>query len=164
MMEMMTPLALLALAEGFAGQALVVDERLRLPACERPALGWAAGAPARVEVRCDAPAWRVFLPVKTGQGGPPPYVPGLVRMVDGEAGTAALTKVRRGERVAVQVRGAGFVVWLDAVADGAAREGRLWVRVPETAGAASRGRRLLVRMGADGVLEIDGLNARVNGR
>lgn len=159
MMEMMTPMALLALAESFAGQALVVDERLRLPACESPSLGWAPSVPARVEVRCDVPAWRVFLPVKA-RGEVAPARPGLVKMVDAEAGDPALARVRRGDKVQVLVRGTGFVVSLDALADGAAREGRLWVRTADS----PRGRRLLVRMAPDGVLEIDGLNARVNGR
>jgi hypothetical protein len=176
---LLVPAALLALAEGFAGQKLVIDERLLLPVCPALAMAWAApGGPQAVpmvEVRCDAPAWRVFLPVADGAKPPvadgqrPPLVAGgRVYMVDapgagggagGEAGGEAARLFRRGERVNVLVRGQGFSVSLEAVAEGPARDGRLWVK---TMGAG--GRRLLARLEADGTLTIDGLNGAVNGR
>ena len=163
---MMVQAVLLAMAEGFAGQRLVVDERLLLPQCPAPMMRWAdaAGVPARVEVRCDVPAWRVFLPVAAADVAAETVRParaGLVRMVDDAAREVgkSLQPYVRGQRVVVRVRGQGFSVSLEAVAEGPARDGRLWVR------AAGRDRRrLMARLELDGGLVIDGLNGTVKGR
>jgi hypothetical protein len=165
---MVVPAALLVMAEGFAGQKLVIDERLLLPVCPALAMAWAAPGGQQsvpmVEVRCDAPAWRVFLPVAdvtkppvVGDEERPPVAAGRVYMVDGPV--AEGRTFRRGEQVKVLVRGTGFSVSLEAVAEGPARGGRLWVK---TMGRG--GRRMLARLEADGTLTIDGLNGAVNGR
>lgn len=156
MTGMVVPAALLAMAEAFAGEKLAIDERLRLPVCPALAMGWADGpGPAMIEVRCDVPAWRVFLPVATANAVPKTG-PGLVRM---DAPPEAERRFRRGELVTVTVRGAGFSVSLEAVAEGPARDGRLWVKT-----VGGDGRRLLGRLGPDGLLVIDGLSGAVNGR
>ena len=155
---MMLPAVLLAMAEGFAGQRLVVDARLRLPACGAPVMAWADMRGVEgVEVRCAQPAWRVLLPVVAdGVRTDPQMGVGQVRMVDeaagqGADGARALPRFRKGERVTLRMRGRGFLVSLEGVVQGAAPAGRLWVKA-----AGGDGRRRRARVAADGGLEIGG--------
>ena len=130
---MIAPAVLQSQVEAFSGQAAVVDPRLLLPACARPGFGWAPGGRS-VLVNCAVPAWRVFVPV--GEAAP---LPPMTQRP--EAGAPA---VRRGDRVTVEVGGAGFVIGMEAVAEGDARDGRVALR------GANGGRRLTGIIGADG--------------
>ena len=49
-------------AEG--GARTAVDTRLKLAACPLPQLDWRAASQDAVVVTCDAPRWRIFVPVK----------------------------------------------------------------------------------------------------
>lgn len=115
---LLAPAALQRQVETFAGQPALVDPRLLLPACDRPDFGWGPGDRS-VAVHCAAPEWRVFVPV--GGGGavePPPPI----------AAGSNVPVIRRGDRVNLQVTGAGFVIALDGVADSDAKDGRVAVR------------------------------------
>ncbi len=142
-------------AERFAGQALLVDDRLQLPACAAPAFAWAGRL---VEARCAAPAWRVFLPPQDEAAGERAAEGGMVHAAPLRAADGSL-RYRRGERVVVTLAGAGFDVRLEAIADGDVHDGRLWVKP-----LGGNGRRLRVRVETDGRIAIDGLNAPVFGR
>lgn len=120
---------LAAAAGRFAGRDVAVDARLVVPECAAPAF---AVVGERVEVRCVAPAWRVFLPFVA--------VPVVEQPV-----------LRRGERVEVLVLGAGFEVSMAAVVEGAGGAGRVWVKR-----ADGEGRRLLARVREDGRVVIGG--------
>lgn len=138
------PAALAAAASRFAGKPVAIDARLEVADCAQPLFELAG---ERVEVRCAAPAWRVFLPFRAdGQAVRAGTVRALTRPE-----VRAGPMIRRGERVAVLVEGKGFTVSMDAVADADARDGRLWVRA-----ANGEGRRLLARIREDGSVVIEG--------
>lgn len=124
-MALMAPAALQRQVEAFAGQPALVDPRLLLPGCAQPEFGWGPGGRS-VAVHCRAPEWRVFVPVAGGAADAPPPV---VAMAPPPVATIAVVPVfRRGDRVSVEVAGAGFVIALDGVADSDARDGRVAVR------------------------------------
>lgn len=129
-MALMAPAALQARVEAFAGRPAIVDPRLILPDCTAPAIAWAG---ASVAVTCTAPAWRVFVPVAAA---PTMAAPTMA------------PPIRRGDRVVVEIGGPGFVVGLETVADGDARDGRVALR--------AGGRRLTGVIGADGRVRIHG--------
>ena len=131
---LMDPASVAAAAGRFAGRPVAVDARLQLADCAEP-----------LEVRCERPAWRVFLPFRSA--AEPVVQAGVVKAGVVKAGPA----IRRGERVVVLVEGRGFTVSMDAVADGDARDGRVWVR-----SANGEGRRMLARIREDGHVVIEG--------
>lgn len=139
---LMEPAALAAAAGRFAGRPVAVDARLQLADCVDPLFALADG---RVEVRCESPAWRVFLPFRSE--AEVPVRAGVVKAGVAKAGPA----IRRGERVVVLVEGRGFTVSMDAVADGDARDGRVWVK-----SGNGEGRRMLARVRDDGSVVIEG--------
>ncbi len=145
--ELMSPLALQAQVEAFAGRPAMVDPRLMLPACGRPEIGWAPGGRS-VMVRCRAPEWRVFVPVGGATVAP------VAAVATRDSGPA----IRRGDRVTVEAGGDGFVIGMEAVAEADARDGRVALR------PANGGRRLYGSVGDDGRVRIRGLNDMVNGR
>ncbi len=160
--DTISPYALQAAAERFAGRALEMDDRLQLPACAEPLFAWAGkgvdgGQGAAIEARCAVPAWRVFLPL-AGAGQPVRAGALSARL----AGRADAPKIKRGERIMVAMAGDGWSVSLDAVADADSRDGLVWLRA--TGDGTRGGRRMLGRVGADGQVTIDGLNLGLNGR
>lgn len=140
---LMDPAALAAEAARVAGRPVAVDARLALADCDAP-LFEVVGA--RVEVRCAVPAWRVFLPFRTDEAAAM-VKPGVVRAQP----VAVTPAIRRGDRVVVLVEGEGFTVSMDAVAEGAVQDGRLWVK-----GANGEGRRMRARLREDGAVVIEG--------
>lgn len=158
---LLAPAALQMQVEAFSGQTALVDPRLLLPACSRPDFAWASGGRS-VMVHCAAPEWRVFIPV--GEGGavaplpvhaatpaPRPEAPGP----RSETGTPA---IRRGDRISLEVGGAGFVIAMDAVAESDSRDGRVALR------PVAGGRRLYGVIDDDGHVRLRGLSTVVNGR
>ncbi|KPF71752.1 hypothetical protein IP88_10560 [alpha proteobacterium AAP81b] len=129
----MPPADLEALVTGFAGAPAVVDPRLILPACPAPTLAWAT--PGSVEVRCAAPAWRIFVPAGSARSPTPAPAP--------VTATPDRPAIRRGDRVVVEAGGAGFVVAMEATAAGDARDGRVALRT-------ASGRALTGHIGGDG--------------
>ena len=152
---LMSPGDLQAQVEAFAGKPAIVDPRMLLPACTRPELAFAV-AGRSVMVRCTAPEWRVFVPVGDG-GGVDAIVPARQPAID--ARTASPTPVvRRGDRLTLEVGGAGFVIGMEAVADADARDGRVALR------GVAGGRRLYGIVGDDGRVRLRSLSGVVNDR
>lgn len=148
--DLMSPAVLQAQVEAFAGQPVMVDPRLMLPACVRAEIGWAPGGRS-VAVHCPAPEWRVFIPVGGG-------APGVGAVMELSAARDPVPVIRRGDRVTLEAGGDGFVVGMEAVAEADSRDGRVALR------PANGGRRLYGIVGDDGRVRIRGLNGMVNGR
>lgn len=151
LLGLMAPAALQGQVEAFSGQAARVDPRLLLPACARPDFAWAPGGRS-IMVRCAVPEWRVFVPVGEG-AATATALPAFTPRPEAQA-----PAVRRGDRVTVEVGGAGFVIGMEAVAEADAQGGRVAVR------AASGGRRLTGIIGADGRVRLRDSTNMVNGR
>jgi flagellar basal body P-ring formation protein FlgA len=147
--ELMSPAALQARVEAFAGGPAIVDPRLLLPACSRTEMAFAPGGKS-VMVRCAMPEWRVFVPVGSVVSG--------VLSPENRAAGDGLPLIRRGDRVVVEVAGSGFTVGMEAVAEADSRDGRVNLR------PANGGRRLVGQVAPDGRVFIRGLNSVVNGR
>lgn len=118
-------------AEG--GAMLPLDRRLRLRPCQSPeALSWRGGRRETIIVECpDAGGWRLFVPVRAGQG----------------AGAAAAPAINRGDAITIAVAGEGFAVSQPGEAmDGGPVGG--WIRVRSlSAGRAQPMRAQVVRPG-----------------
>lgn len=152
---MIEPARLQAAAEMFAGQAVVVDPRLLLPACRDPAMAWGPGGRS-VAINCAAPAWQVFVPLAAGA---PQVSAGAVQVSAAPApAVAERPRIRRGDRVTVEAAGPGFVIGMAAVADADSREGRVLLR-PD-----GGSRRMTGIIGDDGRVRLGGLSTLVNGR
>ncbi len=155
---MIAPARLQAAAEMFAGQAVVVDPRLLLPACRDPAIAWGPGGRS-VAINCAAPVWQVFVPLAAGAssvtaGASPAAAP----VPPPAAVVAERPRIRRGDRVTVETAGPGFVIGMAAVADADSRDGRVLLR-PD-----GGSRRMTGIIGDDGRVRLGGLNPLVNGR
>ncbi|HTG39428.1 flagella basal body P-ring formation protein FlgA [Sphingomonas sp.] len=117
-------------AIGEDGGALTrVDTRLKLASCPMPQFEWRGTARDAVVVRCMAPVWRIYVPVKSPKSAPRPMI-----AASAPAPIAAAAKpeivVKRGDPVTVAAGSAGFSITRDGVAMGdAPRGGRLMVRV-----------------------------------
>lgn len=154
---MIEPARLQAAAEMFAGQAVIVDPRLLLPACRDPAMAWGPGGRS-VAINCAAPAWQVFVPVASGAL---PVASGALPIVAAAAPVPAVaerSRIRRGDRVTVEAAGPGFVIGMAAVADADSRDGRVLLR-PD-----GGSRRLTGIIGDDGRVRLGGLSSLVKGR
>lgn len=129
--------ALRAAVERFAGAAARLDARLVVPRCPAPALSWARADVVRAD--CSDPAWTLYVPVA---------VPARVAAV---AGPAARPRpaVRRGDRVAVEAIGPGFVIVMEAEAERDADGARVALKGPAgrrfTARIEEGGRLVLAR-------------------
>lgn len=117
-------------AIGEDGGALTrVDTRLKLAQCALPQLEWRGTAKDAVVVRCMAPVWRIYVPIKAP--------PRAERPVFAAAATPAIAPppkpeivVRRGDPVTVEAGAPGFSITRDGTAMGdAARGARLMVKV-----------------------------------
>jgi flagella basal body P-ring formation protein FlgA len=109
------------------GARTKVDARLKLAACPLPQLDWRGSYQDAVVVRCDAPAWRIYVPVRM----PPTPVHSPVIAA---AAVTPLAKpdlvIRRGDPVTIEAGSAGFAITRDGIALGdAARGARFMVKV-----------------------------------
>ncbi len=172
---MIEPARLQAAAEMFAGQAVVVDPRLLLPACRDPAMAWGPGGRS-VAINCAAPAWQVFVPLAAGasqvsagasqvsagasqvSAGASQVSAGAVPVAAPVPAGAERPRIRRGDRVTVEAAGPGFVIGMAAVADADSRDGRVLLR-PD-----GGSRRMTGIIGDDGRVRLGGLSTLVNGR
>jgi len=117
----------------FTGSAPQLDPRLQLAACPAPVVAWAGTAHTVVSVDCPAPAWRIFVGVRTGSAGMP--------------------LVHQGDSVVVSASGAGYQVSIEGVAENDAAAGaRVRVRL---AGST----RLIGMVQADGSIIVPGYNS-----
>ncbi len=110
------------------GARTAVDKRLKLAACPLPQLDWRGSYQDAVVVSCDAPRWRIFVPIKLALQAPRAPVAAAVAPV------AALVKaepvIRRGDPVTVEAGSGNFSITRDGVAMGdAAPGGRFMVKV-----------------------------------
>lgn len=136
---MADPASLRGRVEAFAGQAVAVDPRLRMPDCPQLRLAWRDERQSAVTATCEAPRWRMLFPVGGAVGQQAPEQRNIT------------PAVRRGDPVQVLVEGAGFRLVADGVAGGAARAGeRVVVRNLKT------GRLLVAMVGDDGILRLAG--------
>ena len=106
-------------------------------------------------VHCAAPEWRVFIPVGEGGAVVPMQVDAAMPAPRREIATPG---IRRGDRISLEVGGAGFVIAMDAVAEADSRDGRVALR------PVAGGRRLYGVIDDDGHVRLRGLSTVVNGR
>lgn len=111
------------------GARTAVDARLKLAACPLPQLDWRGSFQDAVVVTCDAPRWRIYVPIKLPPQAARPQVAAAA-----PAPVAAVVKaepvIRRGDPITVEAGGAGFVISREGVAMGdAPAGGRLLVKV-----------------------------------
>ncbi|MHA6718401.1 flagella basal body P-ring formation protein FlgA [Sphingomonas sp. RS6] len=109
------------------GARAPVDPRLKLAPCPAPQLDWRSEAHDAVVIRCVAPGWRVYVPVRSAERAQPqpaaarPAVPVKAALV-----------IRRGDPITVEARAAGFAVTREGQALGDAVAGaRLLVRIDD---------------------------------
>lgn len=108
--------ALRAAVERFAGAAARLDARLVVPRCPSPALSWARADVVRAD--CADPAWTLYVPVAVPAVAAAPVT------------ARARPAVRRGERVAVEASGPGFVIMMEAEAERDADGARVALKGP----------------------------------
>jgi flagella basal body P-ring formation protein FlgA len=109
------------------GARTAVDTRLKLAACPLPQLDWRGSYQDAVVVRCDAPAWRIYVPVRT-----PPRPAGAIAGASAPVAVAAKPEpvIHRGDAVTLEVGGAGFSIVRDGVAMGdAPAGGRVLIKI-----------------------------------
>lgn len=109
------------------GARTAVDTRLKLAACTLPELDWRGTNQDAVVVRCGAPAWRIYVPVRM----PPAAMRAAVASPTSPSVTARVEPViRRGDPVTVEAGTAGFSIMRDGIAMGDAAPGaRFMVKV-----------------------------------
>lgn len=108
------------------GARAPVDARLKLAVCAAPQLEWRSDAHDAVVVRCMAPSWRLFVPVRTPPQAPRP-IPAVAAPV-----VKAAPVIRRGDPITVEAGAPGFSITREGVAMGDAAPGaRLLVRVDD---------------------------------
>jgi hypothetical protein len=108
--------ALRAAVERFAGAAARMDSRLVVPRCPSPALSWARADVVRAD--CADPVWTLYVPVAVPAAEAAPVA------------ARARPAVRRGERVAVEASGPGFVIMMEAEAERDADGARVALKGP----------------------------------
>lgn len=111
------------------GARAPVDPRLKLAPCPAPQLDWRSDAHDAVLVRCLAPAWRVYVPVRSPARPQPQPQPAAAPMA---APAKPAPVIRRGDPITVEARAAGFAVTREGQALGDAVAGaRLLVRIDD---------------------------------
>jgi flagella basal body P-ring formation protein FlgA len=109
------------------GARTIVDARLKLAACPLPQLDWRGTNQDAVVVRCDGPAWRIFVPVKLA---PQAMRPTLVAAAAAAPAVKAVPVIKRGDPVTIEAGSTGFSITRDGIAMGdAAPGGRFMVKV-----------------------------------
>ncbi len=115
-------------AEG--GARTLVDPRLKLAACDLPELEWRGSYQDAVVVRCAAPAWRIYVPIKLAAQAARPVVAAASTAAIATPPVKAEPVIKRGDPVTVQAGSAGFSITRDGIAMGDAAPGaRFMVKV-----------------------------------
>ncbi|WP_448662870.1 flagella basal body P-ring formation protein FlgA [Sphingomonas sp. CJ20] len=117
---------------GSEGGAMTpVDGRLKLAACPAPQLSWRTDAHDAVVVRCMAPAWRIFVPVKAAPRPAPVATPNAVAVRPAPV-VKAEPVIRRGDLITIAVGATGFSISRDGVAmNDAAAGARVAVKIDD---------------------------------
>lgn len=110
------------------GARTPVDRRLKLAACPLPQLDWRGAYQDAVVVTCDAPRWRIFVPIKLAPQS------ARVAVAAAAAPVAPTIKaepvIRRGDPVTIEAGSGSFSITRDGIAMGDALPGgRFMVRV-----------------------------------
>ncbi|WP_315760953.1 flagella basal body P-ring formation protein FlgA [Sphingomonas sp. Y38-1Y] len=118
-------------AIGDEGGAITrVDTRLKLAACPLPQLEWRGSTKDAVVVRCMAPVWRIYVPVRAAAVAAPRPMMAAAAPVPVAPAAKPEIVVKRGDPVTVEAGSAGFSITRDGVAMGDAAKGaRLMVKV-----------------------------------
>ena len=114
------------------GARTVVDPRLKLAACPLPQLDWRGTYEDAVVVRCAAPAWRIFVPVKLAPQAQRVAVVAAATPIAPAPAPPPRTEpvIRRGDPVTIEAGTAGFSITRDGIAQGdAVPGGRFLVKV-----------------------------------
>lgn len=113
------------------GARSVVDARLKLAACPLPQLDWRGANQDAVVVTCDAPRWRIFVPVKMPpQAQRAPVAAAVAAPSVAAPIVRAEPVIRRGDPITVEAGSAGFSITREGIAMGDAAAGaRLLVKV-----------------------------------
>lgn len=110
------------------GARTVVDPRLKLAACPLPELEWRGATQDSVVVRCTAPAWRIYVPVRMPPQAARPVVAAVAPVA--AAPVRAEPVIRRGDPVMIEAGSPGFSITRDGIAMGDAAPGaRFMVKV-----------------------------------
>jgi len=110
------------------GARTVVDPRLKLASCPLPQLEWRGTFEDAVVVRCTAPAWRIFVPVKLAPQAQRTAVVAATTPIP--PAPKAEPVIRRGDPVTVEAGTTGFSITRDGIAQGdAGAGGRFLVKV-----------------------------------
>ena len=110
------------------GARTAVDRRLKLAACPLPQLDWRGSYQDAVVVKCEAPAWRIYVPIKM----PPQAARPVAAAAAARTAVAAKVEpvIRRGDPVTVEAGNGGFSITRDGIAMGDAPPGgRFMVKV-----------------------------------
>lgn len=111
------------------GARTAVDQRLKLAQCPLPQLDWRGTFQDAVVVTCDAPRWRIYVPIKL----PPQAARPQVAAAASVAVAAAVRPepvIKRGDPITIEAGGAGFAITREGIAMGdAPAGGRLLVKV-----------------------------------
>lgn len=123
--------------EQFTGQSIGddggaiarVDSRLKLANCPMPQFEWRNDLHDAVVVRCMAPAWRIYVPIKR-----PPAAARPMMAASSPVPMAAAPKpeivIKRGDPVMVEAGSQGFSITRDGVAMGNATRGeRVMIKI-----------------------------------
>ena len=106
------------------GARAMVDKRLKLATCGMVQLTWRAPNHDSVLVRCDDPAWRIFVPVIV------PAQPAPVRAIAAAPAPKPEIVIKRGDPVTIEAGSPGFSITRDGIAMGdAAAGGRVLIDV-----------------------------------
>ncbi|KQN24987.1 hypothetical protein ASE86_01555 [Sphingomonas sp. Leaf33] len=111
------------------GARTAVDARLKLAQCPLPQLDWRGTFQDAVVVTCDAPRWRIYVPIKL-----PPQVARPQVAAATPAAVMPVVKpeivIKRGDPITVEAGGAGFSISREGTAMGdAPAGGRLLVKI-----------------------------------
>lgn len=111
------------------GAVTRVDARLKLAQCPLPQLEWRGTTKDAVVVRCMAPVWRIYVPVRMAAAAPRPVLAAAAPVAVVPPPKPEIV-VKRGDPVTVEAGAAGFSITRDGIAMGDAAKGaRLMVKV-----------------------------------
>ena len=113
------------------GARTAIDTRLKLAACAMPQFSWRGSYHDSVVVRCMAPAWQIYVPVRnTAPARPTLAAAGAIS--PGAPAPKPVDVIKRGDPVTIEAASEGFSITRDGIAMGdAAVGGRLMVKVEE---------------------------------
>lgn len=112
------------------GARAAVDVRLKLAQCPLPQLDWRSTFQDAVVVTCDAPRWRIYVPIKLPPQAARPQMAAAAAPVAVAPPPKPELVIKRGDPITVEAGGAGFSITRDGTSMGdAPAGGRLLVKI-----------------------------------